>query len=481
MNNPTLSAIPAGLRHYLLLWNSLVVLRHPGMVRRLKWAIPPLTALLIVISGLGHGAWLPAIERSMVLPLLVLMALGGIILVPGAVAMSTPSHALLVPHLRQRLIRLVLLFWIVSVPAAAYLILAGQMGWWAGTLYVGLLLVSLCASRAGRFRFIALPVQLSLTVGTMYFKHLPAGVAQFVFSDAGLAAGTLFLLAFGYLALRSLFPARGDGNVNPVNLASAFSIKTSMRMAGKVGRKLYAGALRRDCDGASAPRTLVMHLFGPMGHWSLALLSAAMLLGVALGAKLLMLAFAGATAHAMVAQFSWALALFFGPFGSVGSTRQMLSHLHASKVEQSLIRLAPRFPLAPSSFNRQLADGLLIRSLTDWALGTAALMLVVGILGGGFSALCLCAAVCAVGLPLPCVLLRDFARGKDHGALPEIGWFVLGAALIVALGVLASLAFGIAPPAGIVLAALPVSAALMLPRRRRMLAAPHAFPVERMA
>jgi hypothetical protein len=469
----------ATFSHYQLLYNSLVALRFPPIVKRVKFGVPPLVAVVVLIKGLADGHWLDALGIALVVPSLVIVSLGVYALVHGAIAMNTPANALLVPHLRRRLITLVLGFWLLTWPIALVFALPHGLPPLSVVLYAGTWLIGMCVALVPRQQTLAMLVQVPLIVATMAYRQLPAWLTVFINSDLGLAAAAVFMMAFGWHAIGVMFPPRGQASVNPVTLAQKITVESMMKISGRHGVRLYALALRRDCQGAPSARRLLTHIFGPLGHWSIAVQPAAIMLIVALVVRLLLLAFASPTSLAAVVDRAWIPATLFALFSCVGA-RVMLGHLSATKVEQSVLRLAPLFA-ADSQFNRQFAAGMLGRWAVEWLLNTLMLLALTLVLGGGFAALTLVGATCALGMPAGAALLQDFARRKEVAALSVIAWTLAGDCLIVPLALLGVLGLGLPPAIAIVLAAPLVVALLLAVRWRTITAAPHAFPVERMA
>lgn len=474
------ATLSATVSHYRLLCNSLVGLRFPSLVKRFQFGMPPLVLAVLLISGLADGQWLDALQKSMVAPSLAFVMLGLYTLVHGAIAMNTPAHALLVPHLRRRLIILVLGFWLLATPATLLFARPYDVGPWSALLYFGAMMISMCVSLVPKQRTMVLAVQTPLIIGALAYRQLPAWLLAFFNSDLGLAAATGLMLLFAWYAIGIMFPARGQPNANPVTLAQKITAETMMNFSGRYGARLYAFALRRACRGVPAPRRLLMHVFGPLGHWSITLPPAVIVLSGALVIKLLLLVFAGSDVVAKVAELAWIPAFLFGLFAIVGSARLLLAHLNITKAEQSLLRLAPGVA-EDGRFNRQLAAGMLGRWCVEWSLNSLMLLGATWIVGGGQTALWIVGVICVTGLPSCVALLQDFARRKEVAALSVIAWTLAGNCLIVPLALLGVLGLGMPPMLAMIVAAPPVVAVLLLMRRGVMFAAPHAFPVERMA
>lgn len=124
---------------------------------------------------------------------------------------------------------------------------------------------------------------------------------------------------------------------------------------------------------------------------------------------------------------------------------------------------------------------LLWAGLVEWALVSASVLALVAITGGSGATVWMQACICCLTLPLLASTLRDHAHRSGTGGW----WLLLG--LLASLGAcfLAAAAASRLPGTELMpvaaLASLLLAGAVIAWRWRRLVGAPHAFPVGRLA
>lgn len=364
-----------------------------------------------------------------------------------------PAALQLVPALRSRLVRAVVLAWLAMV--AIMTLLAGVPSGYPLQVAIVTALVLIETSFAGTWRSVTLWIAFMLLPQVM--PTLGAWLAVFLATPAGLAAGVLLVLVDGAAALRRL--GRGQATV-PVKSA------LKSRLPGPGGRP--TGWLDRAVDAQPAfLQPLGRSWFGP--HWS-------MIAGVAVACAALGLwaAAKGPAANDFLMVQRTLLAVAMPCLLALFVYREA-QRFAKTGTEQGLLRLTPGAPDA-GAMNRVLA-GLLLRGFgRSWLILGLLTLASQAVLGAQASELARMGAMWMATLPLVTVAMRNFARA---GGAPGLAATPLMTLLIWA-SFSASNGVG-APPLWLALAAggLVGGAALARWRWHAMLAAAPALPAGR--
>jgi len=446
----------------------------------------PLTLCLALVGGIA--LW----EQKMGLDLSLRM-LGGlatlwfllvwcILFVPGTLMLNSAVNARLMPRQRRRVIQMTAGCWLLLTAVST-----AVLGKAVAFPLVGMLVLGLAMTFSGNMGGIFLIVLPSnWPVAARYL--VPPPWLEVITSMPGLVAATALTLLGVAWALRAMYPAGGDIHLGK----RAHQVERIRRMQsgegwtqgvdsgtfnGSSALRLYAYSLRRDCR-APRPGAMLMHALGPGAHWSIWILSLAIMLAV------------GAAIHVLVAWHDTARARDFmaglsmsGLGGMVSmilfSTAQIGQSINKTLGEQALLRLTP---LAGDKglLNERLARQLVLRGLSTWVLLTGAVM-VLTLMVGGTDALARQFALCSLAGQVSMMgLLCDYAR--------DGGWTLARA---LRAGGLALLEVGAGVGAGWLtgtsywswMTAIAIAACVFLLRRawHGMLAAPPAFPARRLA
>lgn len=368
-------------------------------------------------------------------------------------AQCHPAALQLVPALRGRLVRAVVLAWLAIV--AVITLLAGVPTGYPLQVAIVTALVLIETSFAGAWRSVVLWIvcmalpQLLPTLG--------AWLAGFLATPAGLAAGVLLVLVDGAAALRRL------GRVQ-----AAVPVETTLqaRMRGPGGRP--AGWLDRAVDAQPAfLQPLGRSWFGP--HWSTIAWVA-----VACAALRIWATAKGPAASDFLTVQRTLLAVAM-PFLLALFVYREAQRFAKARTEQALLSLTPGAP-DRGAVNRLLA-GLLLRGFArSWLILGILMLAALAFLGGSLPGLARMCAVWLATLPLVTVALRDFASARGAPGLAATPLMTL---LVLTSGI-GTNGMG-APGAWLALAAGGVGAALLLVRWRwtLMVAAAPALPAGR--
>jgi len=472
----------AALKDYYVLWRMALSIRHAranGVV--LAFAL---------ISILCVGALVQLKEQDLLLTaglslrigLGVLLACWMMYFIPGAVRLSTPFTARLVPRMRRRLMELTALVWVVAsasatlmsfdtraVPAFVFL----GTGTW------------IAAYGLGQSGHRAAGVLQCLLFGlVIFYDSLPRGLFDVLAGGTGLAVATLLMLALGAFSLQQMFMNGGERHyaarealaLQSERLSAAGQFRDSKERS--IGSGLYLHVLGRDCRARDTKR-LLGHLLGAKNHW---VYRAIMLGGViaAVGAALAgMRLFASSETLEMVAAIGWLFssALLLAPL--FDSERRNV-RLKDTSAEQALFRLVPAMPGTAPAFNRSVNGALLRNALLEWAMLAGTVLLLSALTGASSASMFMQACFCCLTLPLVGVNLRNHAR---HAGL--LGWRLflavavsLGISFLVALGLNRTVGLGL--PAGAALASIAIALSMIGYGFRRAKAAPFAFPAGRL-
>lgn len=468
----------SALRDYRAIWRAAVASRDP----RAKWPIRLIALLLPLPLGFliwtKTGSVFETLSFAVRIPLGVFLFAALTFFMPGAVRMNTPETARLVPRMRRRLIQLTVLVWAGSTAVAV--LLAADTALPLALVALGVLtwLIGLGLSAAG-YQVGALFQVAPVLLSTAGRDHLST-----VNLDATSATiATLLLLALAARTLEWMFPNGGERHWKRRGAQARAMERTRpeglLRQAPTTrwASKWYAAALRRSSQ-QRRPGALLVALFGPALHWTqryvplLAVLAAGAVI-VAVSAL-----FTGARQFDTKWLGLLSQALLFAQLFTYG---QRTLRLADTRVEQALLRMAPAVPAAPARFNRQLSAALLRMALLDWVAIVAILLAVSAIAGAPAEALLLQAQVGCLTLPLLAANVRDHARNARQAVLLLVGGLTASTAFSFGVSWLVHYLIGTPVMPGAALASVMLALAVIAVRWRRALAAPHAFPVGRLA
>jgi hypothetical protein len=478
----------AAFHDILRIWNLATVRRDARAIKFLSGFALLLLVALPVIGGIS-------LYRDHTLPVLVLLrvllAIGGLwlgvawiwLFVPAAVIMNSAANARLLPRQRRRLVQMAIGGWLLIT--AAFTAASGKSSLFA---LVAIYVLGFALMRAGNIRAVLLTMLPGFWPALS--RHvLPAPLVQAVSAGPGLLAATAVVVVAGAWTLARLYPAAGDRLLD----VRALRVERIERIAsGGWGRaqesegmlttpvlNIYRAILRRDCR-ARRPAAMLMHAFGPAGHWSAWTGTVAMLVVLSLLGYAFFVLRGTASTQDFVKGFSW------GGFGGLAfmvafCTAHMRQQLDRTRGEQALLLLTP---LAGDRalLNRRLATVMLKGALLQWVV-LSAVVIWIASLYGGFALVLRQGALCCLGgqVAMAC-LFGDFSRAPKVGVVRAV---LLGVLALVELGVaagLAALSGALQPGMWYWLIAISLAAGAFQLRHgwRTLVRAPAAFPAGRL-
>jgi hypothetical protein len=390
----------------------------------------------------------------------------------SVVMQNQPAHAVLVPRLRRRLIRLTAVMWAVSSPvlAAAAALLIGHF--WPVLCAVGLILLFVVALQ----RYIWLAV---LPAAVVFLNPVMARVVAAVsrlfeeLGEAGIVAcGLLLNVLLAAVVLRAVFPHGGERHRRwfAALQKQAETRRTGLFAVGQDGWQgaLHSGYGRMVESGARQAGSLLLHALGPQAHWISMLKSGALLAALGLAASLWQQP--QDISHTL-AGFVLLPIVVMPPMVFVTQLRLLMLR---STGEQSLLRLSPAAPAA-AQFNRKLARALAGRFLACWAIALASAALAGMLYTRSLWIPPALPAMAVIALGAGAMTLRDYAvlprlkRGSDAMLAP----------ISVASGLAAFAGIAPLPWGWAAVVCVPLAAWLWWSRWQRMAAARPAFPAAR--
>ncbi|MFK3738038.1 hypothetical protein [Massilia sp. TN1-12] len=422
----------------LRIWNLTTVQRDARAIRFLTG----FALLLLVALPIMGGISLYQDHTLPVLALLrVLLAIGGLwlaiawvwLFVPSAVVMNSAANARLLPRQRRRLVQMAIGGWLLIT--TAFTVASGK---WPIFALVGSYVLGFALMRAGNIRAVTLTVLPGFWPALS--RHLlPEPLVQAISSGPGLLLATAAFSAAAAWALARLYPAAGDRHLE----TRGERVRRMERMASSgwgaaqesegflttPGLKVYRAILRRD---SRAPRAdaMLMHAFGPTGHWSAWITTIVLLVVTSLVAWLFVAWRNDASTHEFVKGFSW------GGLGGLAfmiafSTAHMRQQLDRTRGEQALLLLTP---LAGDRalLNRRLGTMMLRGALLQWIVLTAVVLWISTLFGGTDVVLREFALCCLGGQVAMACLFGDFAHAPRIGVVRAV---LLGVLALVELGV----------------------------------------------
>lgn len=473
----------AALRDYSLLWRAALAVRHP----RTNAILCGMALFLAVLVGGAVLLATSSVTDAALIALRVAFAIFAfgclMYYVPGVLKLSTPANAVLVPRMRRRARQLTTLAWLLAAGFSTLLAAGSPIPPYVVFLGTGLWLVALGLARGGRKA--GQWIQFFLPLAVVFHGLIPRPWLGALDSVPVLGVAFFLLLALGAYTLETMFPNGGDRHFR---LKAAQKLVTEQMSAEeqfrrvrmpRLGWSVYRAVLRRDCARRDA-MALLMHVLGPAAHWSGRGLS--LLLPVA-GAALLMpllRELASRDTLAVIAGGSWLFASSVLLVQLFDGERRM-QRLSFTRGEQSLLRLAPPIPGAAAAFNRRFARRLLRTALAEWAMTSAAVLIIVALTGAPPAVLAWQAWICCLALPLVASNLRDHAHRAGSGGWRVFLWLLVSLAFSFLVGNAARELLGTPLLPGAALAALILAVGAVAWRWRRLVRAPHAFPVGRLA
>jgi hypothetical protein len=473
----------AVLKDYYLLWRMALSIRHARANAILLGFIAIATLCVGALVQMVEGDLLQTASVS------VRVALGGLLtgwmlyFVPGALKLSTPFTARLVPRMRRRLMALTALAWAVATVSATLLSLDTRAVPAFVFLGAGSWIAAYGLGQSGHC--VAGIVQCALVFPVVFNSSLPPGLFDALRSGTGFAVAAFLMLAFGAFTLQAMFMNGGEKHYAACEARALQSERLSAagqfreRKGRKFGAALYLRVLRRDCRARDTGR-LLGHLLGATNHWVYRALMLGTVVALAACALLGMRLFASADTKEMIAAIGWmfASALLLAPL--FDSERRNV-RLKDTAAEQALLRLVPAMPGDAAAFNRTVDIALLRGALLEWAMLAATVLCLSVMTGAPASSLFMQACFCCLTLPLVGASLRDHAH---HAGL--LGWrLFIGAALSLglsfAVGAALRQALGLPLTAGAALASIAITVAVVAAGLARSRTAPFAFPAGRLA
>jgi hypothetical protein len=457
-----------------LIWTMATTCRNPQGV---KWGgrLALLLALALAmakLAGLLHKTSFWKSELLIAVGWFALVWMG--LFLPATVLMNSAPNARLVPRLRRRLLQMGAGSWaiVTAGPALAF-------GSWSAYPLFAAYMLGVMLGRAGIRP--AMPLIVLAPLWPLMSARLPAPLVDAVTSTPGLLALSLVLVLCAAWGMGRLYPAGGDRHldgrgqvIERIGRAENPEIARSRGVAF-LNRFAYVPALQRDCL-LGKPDTLLQHALGPAVHWSAWIpgLAIMLLFTLAVGA---FLAFSGAEMPPDVAHGVLNTVLIVLNSLVVLGSAKFRQAMRTTQGEQALLRLTPLAGQA-ALLNRRLADAMTKTALFDWIMVTAVLLAAAWVAGADAAILLRQFALsCLGGMLAATFLLDDFARSRL-----VFSWRQSLMVLLLSGGgaALQWIALGSLFWTGLALASLAGATLLLRAARRRMLAAPPAFPAERM-
>lgn len=395
------------------------VWRNAVLGERRNWAIG-WTAVSLTLSALGamlaFAFATSPMARMMAwtLPLAALALFYWLRYIPGAVRQNSPANARLVPGLHRSVRRTTVLAWCLTMAPMALLACAFERPL-LGMVVFCVAVTAIGMARGGR------------KIGTLIYLLVIVAQAVVIGSDPMLAwlssapvlaVLMLMCLAMAWDGLRTIFPAGGERHWKMLSAqarqrASA-DLHQSMRLKRAGGRsaRLYALLLRHDLRPDASPRHLLLHALGPGNHrYDLVLpLAVALLLALAVRLALAVLDVDyGAVPSEIIRAFAVPLVLGQGLL-----FERMVVSMNNTRVEQALVRLAPRAPQA-DRLGRILARQLLAMCLAEWLASGLALVAMLALFGAGWQHMLIVAGAMSVSLGAAGWALRDYTLDQSAG------------------------------------------------------------------
>jgi len=393
------------------------------------WAVVSLAlSALGVLFAVAFAASPMARMVAWTLPLAALALFHWLRYIPGAVRQNSPANARLVPGLHQSVRRTTVLAWCLTMAPMALLACAFEQPL-LGMVVFCVAITAIGMARGGRR--IGTVIYLLVIVAQGFVVGSDPMVA-WLSSAPVLAVLMLMCLAMAWDGLRTIFPAGGERHwkILPAQAKERVStdLHQSMRLnrAGGRSARLYALLLRHDLRAGASPRHLLLHALGPYNHRFDVVLPVLMVLLLALAARLVMSILGldyGAVPAEIIRAFAVPLVLLQGL-----SLERMVVSMNNTRVEQALVRLAPRAPQA-DRLGRTLARQLLAISLAEWLASGLVVVAMLVLFGAGWPHMVIVATAMSVSLGAAGWALRDYTvdQSSSFGAEAIVQTLLLGA------------------------------------------------------
>jgi len=394
-----------------------------------------------------------------------------------SVAQNLPSHACLVPQLRQRLMRMVTLTFcagavvLAALGAAAF----GHFGY----LLTAIALMLPFTLLVQRYNWLGFLPSL-LIFSNASWKDGPMRTAWSTFASIGEAPASLAALAAIALlsawSLQVAFPRGGDAHAE----WHRKYLQKMERMNGGVRKDLSAawgGWLPASRSGIAAGDPVERIIQQAVGTSVSGSATRVLVLG-ALGGMLIQLPYLLLTVPRPSFHISpWSLELVLLLTVPI-ALQSLVSAISRRSGEQSLLRLAPAM-VAPERINAVLARLSVRIFCRMWAIAAFGILAVEWLEAGHWFIDGPVLLLVVLPLPFCSMLLRDYAAAQPQDAFSDGGMILI---MLLTIGIAALLRWQL-PSACIYLALLIVacSARVLHTRWRAMLRAPVAFPAGRLA
>lgn len=388
------------------------VWRNAVLGERRSWAIGwtivalVLSALCVVLSLVFPSAPITRIGAWTV-PLAALALFHWLRFIPGAVRQNSPANARLVPGLHRSVRRTTVLAWCLTVAPMALLARAFERPL-LGFVVLCLAVTAIGMARGGRaignLIYILLIVAQGFVIGS-------AALLAWLASAPVLTLLALLCAALARDAMRTVFPAGGEGHWKMLAAQAKQRVSTDLQQSMRLNRasggspSLYALWLRRDLRPGAPDAPLLLHALGPYNHRFDVLVPLALVLLLAVAVRLVLGAL-GADSSAVPAELVRSFAIPIVLLQGVMFERMAVS-ISNTRVEQALVRLAPRAPQAPR-LGRVLARQLLAICLVEWLATGLALAAMLALFGASQRDYLMVASAMSVSLATVGWVLRDY-------------------------------------------------------------------------
>lgn len=468
------------LADYRLIWRTAIA---PSTLRKVLWGLCTIFAVFggAVAYHAGGGMFTPPAILLVFLPAVILALLYWLDFAAGAVRQLTPANAKLVPRLRVRAIQVVGAYWIVATLLIA---LVTGLAFGHAPLWLAAAAMWLAGSAMSR-------IGLSHGIGVQFMPYLllvlPGAVVrslqEFAATPVGIVACSAVVGLVAWHARRVMFPS-GDRHFDQRAALEKGLKKAADRVAGFAPdgstqvRGIYAACLARVSRGRTASGEVLLHAFGPGGHWtnSATIIAAITVILVVLRMFLAHAANDSQEAIAFVGGFVVMPLLVLFAMGP----QRLIERACATAGEQALLRMTPVIR-DMRIHNRVLASALFRRALIEWAMVTLCLVGVTVGTGARWDITLLQLTVCCLALPITTTVLRDYARA------PKASWMsrFLAPAVLLLVALVVYLTALRTSPAMVSAIAITLSVAVTIVvamvRGRAMVQAPLSFPTGRLA
>ena len=473
----------AALRDYRAIWRAASAQCEPRALRGVYLVAGAIAACGVIVALLGDLRPLQALRFTIGTVFMALAFAWTFLFVPGSIRLNSPVNAWLLPRQRRRLLQMSGLYLGVATLGIAY-----GLGNWNVLPIVAVGTLGMTLIIAGN-KYIAYLMMLAGSAPWLAHVAVPPAWTERVTGDTAILVMDLLIVPAVALSLRWMYPAGGDVFLarrdDQIRRVNHFAFRSGEKdpnpdvTAWQGNLSLYRVALRVERLRAD-PGTMLMHALGPIAHWTAWAGAIVIVLAISIVMHIL-----SGLSHG-VAEHPFARGLAgIGPVIMVLlvglSTVQYGQQFRRTQGEQALLRLTPLAGDA-TLLNRRLAARMLRQALAIWALLTAVLMGASFMFGSGPDGVLRQLGLCSLAGQVAMMgLLGDYAGGRA-------GWnWALGlrAAAYAAVQALAAVGLGKLTGTTAWPWLIEISLAVCVVKLRldwkRMLAAPPAFPADRMA